>query len=108
MAAILQPCDAGVIRSTRTTSAAPCRPSSRPWVIAAASLGSGMAFLDGSVLNVALPAVQADLGASAREAQWVYGAYALVLSTLLLIGGSLGDRYGRRRVFVVGIGRAHV
>jgi EmrB/QacA subfamily drug resistance transporter len=101
MAAVLPPCDAGVIQCTRT-SAAPCQPSSRPWVIAAASLGSGMAFLDSTVVNVALPAVQADLGASAREAQWVYGAYALVLSTLLLIGGSLGDRYGRRRVFVVG------
>jgi EmrB/QacA subfamily drug resistance transporter len=61
-----------------------------------------MAFLDSTVLNVALPAVQADLGASAREAQWVYGAYALVLSALVLIGGSLGDRYGRRRVFVLG------
>jgi len=71
-------------------------------VIAAASIGSGMAFLDSTVLNVALPAVQADLGASARETQWVYGAYALVLSALLVIGGSLGDRYGRRRIFVLG------
>jgi EmrB/QacA subfamily drug resistance transporter len=100
MAAVVQTCDVGVIRSTRAS--APCRPSSRPWVIAAASIGSGMAFLDSTVLNVALPAVQADLGASAREAQWVYGAYALVLSALLLMGGSLGDRYGRRRVFVLG------
>jgi EmrB/QacA subfamily drug resistance transporter len=100
MAAILQPCDAGVIRCTRTS--APCQPSSRPWVIAAASLGSGMAFLDSTVLNVALPAVQVDLGVSAREAQWVYGAYALVLAALLLIGGSLSDRYGRRRGFVLG------
>jgi EmrB/QacA subfamily drug resistance transporter len=100
MAAILQPCDAGVIQCTRAS--APCRPSSRPWVIAAASIGSGMAFLDSTVLNVALPAVQADLGASARETQWVYGAYALVLAALLVIGGSLGDRYGRRRIFVLG------
>jgi EmrB/QacA subfamily drug resistance transporter len=100
MAAVVQTCDVGVIQGTRAS--APCRPSSRPWVIAAASIGSGMAFLDSTVLNVALPAVQADLGASAREAQWVYGAYALVLSALLLIGGSLGDRYGRRRVFVLG------
>ena len=100
MTAVLQPCDVGVIQCTR--SSAPCRPSSRPWVIAAASLGSGMAFLDSTVLNVALPAVQADLGASAREAQWIYGAYALVLAALLLMGGSLGDRYGRRRIFVLG------
>ena len=100
MATVLQPCDEGVIRSTRTS--APCRPASRPWVIAAASMGSGMAFLDSTVLNVALPAVQADLGAGARGTQWVYGAFALVLSALLLIGGSLGDRFGRRRVFVLG------
>ena len=96
MAAILQPCDAGVIRCTRTP-AAPCQPSSRPWVIAAASLGSGMAFLDSTVVNVALPAVQTDLEVSARGAQWVYGAFALVLAAFLLIGGSLGDCYGRRR-----------
>jgi EmrB/QacA subfamily drug resistance transporter len=61
-----------------------------------------MAFLDTTVMNVALPAVQTDLAVSARDAQWVYGAFALVLAALLLIGGSLGDRYGRRRVFVIG------
>jgi EmrB/QacA subfamily drug resistance transporter len=71
-------------------------------VIAAASIGSGMAFLDSTVLNVALPAVQTDLEVSARAAQWVYGAYALVLSALVLVGGSLGDRYGRKRLFVLG------
>src|SRR5918995_6980636 len=100
MAAVFQPCDEGVIRGTRAS--APCRPASRPWVIAAASLGSGMAFLDSTVVNVALPAMQTDLGASARDAQWVYGAFALVLSALLLVGGTLGDRYGRRRAFVLG------
>jgi EmrB/QacA subfamily drug resistance transporter len=71
-------------------------------VIAAASLGSGMAFLDSTVMNVALPAVQMNLQASAREVQWVFGAFALVLAAFLLVGGSLGDRYGRRRVFVLG------
>jgi EmrB/QacA subfamily drug resistance transporter len=100
MAAFLQPCDGGFIRGTRTS--AQCRPASRPWVIAAASLGSGMAFLDSTVLNVALPAVQTDLGASARDVQWIYGAFALLLSALLLVGGTLGDRYGRRRTFVLG------
>ena len=100
MAAVIQACDVGVIRSTQGS--APCRPSSRPWVIAAASLGSGMAFLDTTVVNVALPALQTDLEASARDAQWVYGAFALVLAAFLLIGGALGDRYGRRRVFVLG------
>ncbi|MEJ7815382.1 MAG: DHA2 family efflux MFS transporter permease subunit [Rubrobacteraceae bacterium] len=100
MAAVLQACDAGVIRSTRTS--VTCQPSSRPWVLAAASLGSGMAFLDSTVMNVALPAVQADLGASARQVQWAYGAFALVLSALILVGGTLGDRFGRRRLFVFG------
>ena len=100
MAAVLQACDAGVIRSTR--SSATCQPSSRPWVIAAASLGSGMAFLDSTVMNVTLPALQADLGASARQVQWTYGAFALVLAALILVGGTLGDRFGRRRLFVFG------
>jgi len=61
-----------------------------------------MAFLDSTVLNVALPAVQTDLEVSVREVQWVYGAFVLVLAAFLLIGSSLGDRYGRRRVFVLG------
>src|SRR5918992_3713962 len=100
MAAVIQPCDAGVFSCT--LGAALCRPSSRPWVIAAASLGSGMAFLDSTVMNVALPAVQADLEVSARDVQWVFGAFALVLAAFLLVGGSFGDRYGRRRVFVLG------
>ena len=100
MPAVLQPCDIGVMHGTRISS--PCQPSSRPWVIAAASLGSGMAFLDSTILNVALPALQSDLGASVRAVQWTYGAYALVLSALLLVGGTLGDRFGRRRVFVLG------
>jgi EmrB/QacA subfamily drug resistance transporter len=98
--AVLPACEIGVVRSTKPS--ALCRPDSRPWVIAAASLGSGMAFLDSTVMNVALPAVQAELGASAREVQWSYGAFALVLSALILVGGTLGDRFGRRRLFVVG------
>jgi EmrB/QacA subfamily drug resistance transporter len=61
-----------------------------------------MAFLDSTVMNVALPAVQMELEVSAREVQWVFGAFALVLAALLLVGGSLGDRYGRRRLFVLG------
>src|ERR671919_1792275 len=100
MVAVLQPCDAGVISCTR--GAAPCHPSSQPWVIAAASLGSGMAFLDSTVMNVALPAVQMNVDLSAREVQWVFGAFAVVLAALLLLGGTLGDHYGRRRIFVLG------
>ena len=83
MAAVLQPCDAGVIQGTKPL--APCKPSSRPWVIAAASIGSGLAFLDSAVLNVTLPAVQNDLGANAQDVQWIYGAYALVLAALMLV-----------------------
>jgi EmrB/QacA subfamily drug resistance transporter len=61
-----------------------------------------MAFLDSTVMNVALPAVQTDLDVNAREVQWVFGAFALVLAAFLLVGGSLGDRYGRKRIFVLG------
>ena len=101
MAAVIQPCDAGVVGSTKAS--APCPIPSRRWVIAATSLGSGMAFLDSTVINVSLPAVQANLGATLQDVQWVYGAYALVLTALLLVGGSLGDHYGRRRVFSLGV-----
>jgi EmrB/QacA subfamily drug resistance transporter len=72
------------------------------WVLVAAVLGSGMTFLDSTVVNVALPALGRDLGASLAGLQWTVNAYALTLAALILLGGSLGDRYGRRRVFVVG------
>jgi EmrB/QacA subfamily drug resistance transporter len=78
-------------------------PPAGPWVLAAAILGSSMAFIDGTAVNVALPALQAGLGATVAEVQWVIEAYALFLSTLLLVGGSLGDRFGRRRVFLLGV-----
>src|SRR5436305_1251470 len=74
------------------------------WVLAATILGSGMAFIDGTAVNVALPALQAGLGATVADVQWVVEAYALFLSALLLVGGSLGDRFGRRRVFLIGVG----
>lgn len=72
-------------------------------VIAAAVLGSGMAFLDGTVVNVALKTIGSDLEASFAELQWVTNGYLLSLASLILLGGSLGDRFGRRRVFVVGV-----
>jgi len=83
--------------------AADCPPGARPWVLAAAIVGSSMAFIDGTVVNVALPAIQADLQASAFEAQWVVESYALFLAALLLVGGSLGDHFGRRRIFGLGV-----
>ena len=72
-------------------------------VVIAAVLGSGMAMLDGTVVNVALVRLGADLGASMADLQWTTNGYLLALASLILLGGSLGDRYGRRRVFVIGV-----
>lgn len=73
------------------------------WVIAAAVLGSGVAFLDGTVVNAALPAIARDLHADLGDLQWVLTGYLLTLGSLLVLGGSLGDRYGRRRIFQIGL-----
>jgi EmrB/QacA subfamily drug resistance transporter len=73
------------------------------WVVAAAVLGSGVAFLDGTVVNAALPAISRDLHANLGDLQWVLTGYLLTLGSLLVLGGSLGDRYGRRRIFVIGL-----
>jgi len=73
------------------------------WVLAATALGSGMAMLDGTVVNVALPRIGEDLGASLAALQWTVNSYLLTLAALILLGGSLGDRYGRRRVFLIGV-----
>ncbi len=73
------------------------------WVIAAAVLGSGVAFLDGSVVNAALPSIGRDLNTDLAGLQWVLNGYLLTLGSFLVIGGSLGDRFGRRKVFVIGL-----
>ena len=73
------------------------------WVLAATILASSMAFIDGTVVNVALPFLQTNLNATAIGIQWVVEAYSLFLSALLLVGGSLGDRYGRRWIFNIGV-----
>jgi EmrB/QacA subfamily drug resistance transporter len=73
------------------------------WVLAAAVLGSSVAFLDGTVVNVALPTIADDLGASLTQLQWVVDAYLVTLTALLLLGGAFGDKYGRKRVFVTGL-----
>jgi len=73
------------------------------WILAATILASSMAFIDGTVVNVALPFLQTNLNTTAIGIQWVVEAYALFLSALLLVGGSLGDRYGRRRIFNLGV-----
>ncbi|HEX6322999.1 MAG TPA: MFS transporter [Vicinamibacterales bacterium] len=77
--------------------------ANRRFVLAAAILGSSMAFIDGSVVGVALPAIQRELSASVRGAQWIVNGYMLMLGALLLVGGAAGDRFGRRRVFALGV-----
>src|SRR5687768_711461 len=89
--------------AARAPAEAACPPAARPYVLAAAILASAMAFIDGSVVNIALPVIQAQLGASFQALQWVVNGYTLMLGALILVGGSLGDRLGRRRIFVAGI-----
>jgi EmrB/QacA subfamily drug resistance transporter len=86
-----------------TVAAEAVKPKSHPWILAATILGSSMAFIDGTVVNVALAALQKDLNATVLDVQWVVEAYALFLAALLLVGGTLGDFYGRRRIFVIGV-----
>src|SRR5947208_3517404 len=69
------------------------------WILAATIMASSMTFIDGTVINVALPVLQQKLNANAVQAQWIVESYALTLSALILVGGALGDKYGRRRIF---------
>jgi EmrB/QacA subfamily drug resistance transporter len=96
------PCDVLVIRAQPLSLVHPCR--RKKLALAATILGSSMAFIDGSVVNVALPSIQSELGASVAAIQWVVDAYLLFLGALVLVGGSLGDKLGRRTVFIAGIG----
>ncbi len=73
------------------------------WTLAATIIGSSMTFMDATVVNVALPALQADLHATITDVQWVIEAYALFLGALILVGGSMGDQFGRKRVFLAGV-----
>jgi EmrB/QacA subfamily drug resistance transporter len=94
------PCDEGLIRARPGPDQAAPR---KRLALAATVLGSSMAFIDGSVVNVALPAMRAALKADAAQVQWIVNAYLLLLGALVLIGGSAGDRYGRRKMFVLGV-----
>jgi EmrB/QacA subfamily drug resistance transporter len=94
------PCDDGAIRHG---AAAPVGTNAGSWVLVATILGSSMVFIDGTVVNLALPALQGTLNATGTDVQWVVEAYALFLAALLLVGGSLGDLYGRRKIFVAGV-----
>ncbi|HSY66184.1 MAG TPA: MFS transporter, partial [Terriglobales bacterium] len=82
---------------------APCRAERRTWILAATILGSSMAFIDSTVINVALPALQASFHATVVDVQWVVESYGLFLGALILVGGSFGDLFGRRLIFVLGV-----
>jgi len=99
--AVRSPCDDALIRAA--PEARQCRASVERAVLGAAIVGSGMTFIDGTVVTVALPVLQRNLGADVAQAQWVVEAYMLLLTSLILVGGALGDRWGRRRVFSAGI-----
>jgi EmrB/QacA subfamily drug resistance transporter len=94
------PCDEGAILTKQSVAVTA---HSGAWVLVATVLGTSMEFIDGTVVNVALPAMQKGFGASGPQVQWVVEAYALFLASLLLLGGSLGDIFGRRRIFITGI-----
>src|SRR6185369_10961647 len=96
------PCMSRPARKDQAPSARNRTASTGRWVLVASVLGSSLSFIDGAVVAVALPVVQRDLGASVSSAQWIVEAYQLFLSSLVLLGGSLADRWGRRRIFVIG------
>ena len=96
------PCDAGQVRAAPTPDKVLSQAHKR-WILAATVLGSSLTFIDGSALGVALPAIQRDLGVGPAAAQWVSNAYLLTLGALVLIGGAAGDRFGRRKVFLIGV-----
>ena len=98
---IKQPCDEGVIRAQPCV--VPCAPKAKVWVLMATILGSSMAYIDSTIVNVALPTLQTDLAATATDVQWVVESYALFVAALILVGGALGDRFGRRRIFTIGV-----
>jgi EmrB/QacA subfamily drug resistance transporter len=83
--------------------AVPCMEQAKPWILTATILGSSMAFIDSTVVNVALPSLQAGFHASMAELEWVVASYGLFLGALILVGGAFGDRFGRRRIYLFGV-----
>lgn len=96
------PCDEAIIRSG--SAGVPCQAQAGRWVLAATILASSMAFIDSTVVNVALPSLQSSLHTTVVGVQWVVESYGLVLGALILVGGSLGDLFGRRLTFLAGVG----
>jgi EmrB/QacA subfamily drug resistance transporter len=101
LSAMKTPSDEAVIRSAGAAIAS--SPKSSAWILTATILGSGIAFIDSTVVNVALPAIQADFHATVVNVQWIVESYGLFLAALILVGGSLGDMVGRRLMFMVGV-----
>src|ERR1700730_5947036 len=100
------PCDESVMRSAGAEgpcAEVPFKRDARTWILTATILGSSLAFIDGTVVNVALPTVQANFHATLVDVQWVVESYGLFLGALILVGGSLGDLFGRRLIFVTGV-----
>src|SRR5229473_4348002 len=95
------PCDEVAIRAAGV--AHPCQPDARVWVLIATILGSSLAFIDSTVVNVALPAIQTNFHTTVVDVQWIVESYGLFLGALILVGGSLGDRFGRRLIFEIGV-----
>src|SRR5205823_9991364 len=98
---IRQPCDEAIVHTQPDVT--DCGRATGQWVLAAAILGSSITFIDGTVVNVVLPVLQRELRATVAEAQWIVESYALMVASLMLVGGSLGDRLGRRRLFSTGV-----
>jgi EmrB/QacA subfamily drug resistance transporter len=101
MALMRLPCDESVIGTGDVK--VPCEAKARPWILAATIFGSSMAFIDSTVVNVALPTLQASFRATVVDVQWVVESYGLFLGALILVGGSLGDLFGRRLMFLAGV-----
>jgi EmrB/QacA subfamily drug resistance transporter len=95
-----RPCDEAAIRSVSAGS--DCAAASKPWVLAVTIMASTISYIDESVVNIALPTIEADLKTSAATVQWLVNAYMLSLTALVLVGGAAGDQLGRRRVFITG------
>jgi len=101
MNSLKPPCDEAVIHTSREVTDGAVKNGS--WILAATIIGSSITFIDGTVINVALPVLQEKLNATVAETQWVVESYALMLSALILVGGVLGDKYGRKLIFSIGI-----
>src|SRR5260221_9214976 len=95
------PCDESLVLSSGNAS--PCVKAKQPWILAATILGSSMAFVDSTVVNVAVPALETSFHANLIDVQWVVESYGILLSALILAGGALGDSFGRRRMFMIGV-----